>query len=471
MTNAIGINILDTAQLDPGPVCELVERFDMTEVTVMEATNKKEAWALAKEIQRRRGDKTDIFYRRWKEDLPDERMVSNTTSAEFVHYMQDVMEAGFVASVYNEAQQSPMTPLTRYSIGVMERTAPHGWRTVHFKTSTGTPIGYHGEQPDGYAESDDLWRIAVDINKPRMDRGEKPLAHVAPHAYFPSWGLQGGHTDRPAEIVRRMKQLNLDPKYLPISIGETGLQRMDAAGHIDDAHAGWKTMNISEAAYARVYSAVLVEAFVPLGATGHLFTAGDQQRANNEPGQWDPFNLLKATAFWNELELLMKDGRFQIVTSPAPPALPPYTPTPVKMMERYQLRTPGGYQRKMRYRPSATADEVGRVPDGATVLVIDEQSAGLDWWRKISYDDATSTYIGWINLDENRVQFRTLTSEIPVVKDPAPPLPVPPAKLPETPPEPVFTTTITRSELEALVYDMAHKALENILKGMLAQMV
>lgn len=310
--NAIGVNILDTAQLDVGYVVELVERFDMAQVTIVEATHPKEAFNLATTLLAKRPH-MDVFYRRKRDHLPDERMPAMVTPTEWVRYMQDALEAGMVCAVYNESQQSPMTPLTKYGTDIIGLTAPRGWRTVHFKTATGTPKGYNGEQPDGYAESDDLWKAAAAANQPRIDSGQKPLVHMAPHAYFPRWGIASGHTDRPAEILRRLKAFTppIDPRYVPISIGETGGQVMRADGHIDDAEAGYVGYMGSET-YAVVSGDVIVKVFVPLNATGHFFGLGDQQ--NNSPigAQWRRFDLYKNTVFWDKLETLAADGRFRL---------------------------------------------------------------------------------------------------------------------------------------------------------------
>lgn len=442
MTNAIAMNVLDTAQLDPGYVCELVERFDMAQVTVIEATHPKEAWATAKEIQRRRGGKTDIFYRRWREKLADEKMVTNTTPEEFVRYMQDVMEAGFVASVYNEAQQSPMTPLTLYSVGVIERTAPRGWRTVHFKTATGTPIGYHGEQPDGYAESDSLLRLAIEMNTAPMNRGDKPLVHFAPHAYFSTQGGVGGHTDRPLELVRRVIQLHLDPRYLPISIGETGLIEMTVKGKITDAHGGWRKVMNNAAAYANVYGAVASQ-WAKLGIVSHLYGVGDQQTENNVPGQWYNFNLARVTAFWDALELLMKDGRFQIVQSkPAPVDPPPvvvkppgqFIPKPEKATRPREYIVESF--RNIRSGPSVKYRDDGNLEPGDIVTVFEEPSTpeidsdGLTYiWQWVESEKGN----GWVR----RTGWSLKRVTPPTVEVPTTPPQPPPA--PETPPAPMPT--------------------------------
>lgn len=379
--NGIGIDILDTAQLDPGYVLELVERFDMAQVTIVEATHTKEAFGLATKLLIRRPH-MDVFYRRRRDELPDERMPDMVRPDEWVNYMRDVLEAGMVCAVYNESQKSPMTPLTTYSKRIIELTAPNSWRTVHFKTATGTPIGYKGEQPDGYAESDDLWRAMAAVNKTRMDAGQKPLAYAAPHAYFASWGLQSGHTDRPAEIVRRLKSdaLKIDPAYVPISIGETGVIAMDSNGHISDAEAGF-VGQIGSEAYAALYGDVLTKAFLPLNATGHLFALGDKHPGNS---QWKRFDLYKNKVFWDKLEILAADGRYRLsrwygagfsVPSPTTPTFPTDFDTRAK---KYMVRATDGATtvRHLPNRLSAPLTTIAPTPSITTLIDAADLRAG-----------------------------------------------------------------------------------------------
>jgi hypothetical protein len=165
----------------------------------------KESFNLATTLLTRRPH-MDVFYRRWRDHLPDERMPLMVRPDEYVRYMQDALEAGMVCAVYNESQKSPMTPLTAFSKAIIELTAPKGWRTVHFKTSTGTPKGYDGEQPDGYAESDELWRSMAAANKTARGCRSKTVGlRCTTQLLCASWGLQSGHTDRPTEILRRLR--------------------------------------------------------------------------------------------------------------------------------------------------------------------------------------------------------------------------------------------------------------------------
>jgi len=320
--NGIGIVILDTAQLDPDYVVDLVNRLDMAQVTIVDATHPKEAFNLGVRLLSTR-PQMDVFYRRWRNNLPDERMPFMVRPDEFINYMRDVMEAGMIACTYNESQQSPMTPLTTFCKKIIELTAPHNWRTSHFSTSTGTPVGYNNELPDSYAESDDLWRTMAAVNAPRLADGLKPLAHALPHAYFPPWGLQSGHTNRPREIVRRLGQISpkIDPRFIPISIGETGIQIMDASGHISDSEAGFLGVMPPDL-YANVYAKVYASAFKSLNAVGQLFSLGDKHPGNS---QWHKFDLYKNEPFWKTLENLAKTGVFRLNYWYGDK----YTPTPI----------------------------------------------------------------------------------------------------------------------------------------------
>lgn len=435
--NAIGINILDTAQLDVGYAVELVERFDMAQVTVVDATHPKEAFNLATTLLNRR-PQMDVFYRRWRESLPDERMPDMVRPDEWVRYMQDALEAGMVCAVYNEAQKSPMTPLTTFSKAIIELTAPKGWRTVHFKTATGTPIGYKGEQPDGYAESDDLWRSMAAANQPRINNGQKPLAYAAPHAYFPSWGLQSGHTDRPAEIVRRLNSeaLKLDPDYIPISIGETGAQAMDAMGRISDSGAGYVGLVGSEA-YAVLFGDVLVKAFLPLNAVAHLYCLGDKHPGNS---QWRRFDLYNNTVFWNKLETLAADGRFRL----------PYwygegymtTPTvafPSDFEARAKSYMVGGTDGATRVRvsPNTASAQLTTIPPTPMVIKL---IAAADLRPEEKVQETISGRVGtWLPVKIGSIQgfaFSAYLSIQPVT--PSPPIVVIPPVV--VPPEPVTWT-------------------------------
>jgi hypothetical protein len=420
MSTSIAINVLDTAQLIPETVVDLVERFDMGGVTIVDGTHPDKAFALAKAIQRRRGDRTVIFYRRWREKLPDENMVNQTTSQEFVNYMQDVMEAGFVAAVYNEAMASPMTPITTYSLEVIGKTAPKGWRTVHFKTATGTPRGYNGETPSGYAESDLLWISAQAENKVKIERGEPPVVWIAPHAYFPTWGAIRGHTDRMDAIRERFTALGIDPRFVPMAVGETGLQAMSVTGHISDAGAGFRTLEkISPETYAMIYADVNVKEFRPRGVQhSHLFAVGDQQTANGEPGMWGKFNLLGVTEFWDALEKLKDKGLFDllqpvVIKPPAPVEVvtPKYDPPELVSGRQYKVALPGLIQ-MLHKNANHTSESVGTLTPGQVVKYIDKAAVGLDWFFRVEFErlhmTGTDAVQGWVSLQNNLVKFTAL---------------------------------------------------------------
>lgn len=340
LPNGFGVNILDTAQLDPNYCIELVERFDMAQVTIVEATHPKEAFKLATDLKARRPHMT-IFYRRWREHLKDERIPFQTQPKEIVEYFRDVFEAGLTACIYNESLVSPMTPLTDYSRDVIERTAPHGWETVHFKISMGNPGGYAGEhllprtnpafRPDGYAESDGLWRAAYQANKPRIDAGKRPLVWIAPHAYFPITGLDKGLTDRHREIWRRLDNplVDIPRHYIPLAVGETGLIKTNPL----DVYGGWfgQTDAIN---YARIFAMVMTGQFLPDNTIAHLYAVGDKHPGFSD---WKRFNLMRVESFWNTIEDFVKGGAWRVpywygegysFPIPAPPPTPQPPPPP-----------------------------------------------------------------------------------------------------------------------------------------------
>lgn len=349
--NAIAFNVLDTAQLDPGYVLDLANKLDVAQVTIVQATHSKEAFSLAQRFRKERPN-TNVFYRKKTEALPDENMVNQTRSDEWLRYFQDVLDIGCYGCIYNESLTTPIKKQNDYSIEVLNLTVPKGYRTVHFKISTGNPGGYKEEyllpktdpryRADEYEQSDPLWVAIYQANWPKIDKGEFPLAWVAPHAYFTQNGAAAGMTNRWREIWRRLDVRAIPHKYIPLAAGEYGLVYQRGDGSLDSGK-GYGGI-LSPALYADLYTAVYKAELKPGNIIPHLFSLGDQQRANNAPGQWALFDTFRIKAFWDRMIELASTGIFRLpswygipVTVPPPiPPTPNTIPVPISVLDSLQ---------------------------------------------------------------------------------------------------------------------------------------
>lgn len=333
--NGIAFNVLDTAQLDPGYVLDLANALDVAQVTIVQATHPTEAFSLAQRFRKERPN-TNVFYRKWKQDLPDENMVNQTRPDEWLNYFRDVLDIGCYGCIYNESLTTPISKQNNYSIEVLNLTVPKGYRTVHFKVSTGNPGGYKEEyllpkadlryRPDEYDQSDPLWVAIYQANKPSIDRNEFPLAWVAPHAYFTQNGAAAGMTDRYKEILRRLDVRAIPHKYIPLAVGEFGMVFQRANGSLDSGR-GYSGI-LPSVTYADLYTAVYVSELKPHNVIAHLFGLGDQQRANDAPGQWNLFDTFYVNSFWNRLIELASTGVFRMPSWYGGSGIPTPIPAP-----------------------------------------------------------------------------------------------------------------------------------------------
>lgn len=330
--NRIGMNILDTQQLPQNHdrVLQLIHDQDMGAVTVVHATHKKEAKALIHRIARERGARTDIFFRDISA-LPDERNPASMRPDEWFKLMyghwQDT-NGTIIPVTWNEAQEADMTNIVNWSLGCIELAASIGMRVCTWKTNNGTPIGYMGEEPDNYAIANPLWKLAVALNKPRMDAGLKPLVYIAPHMAFSIYGKgEGGSVDRPQEIIGQLQDLGLDPKYLPIHFGE-----------LTTLGGGWRAQRARGVDYAHAFDRVFRKWFDPYGGVAQFYCFGDQQTNNGEPGMWwsEDLSGRDALSFWAELKALGADGRYRMRPFVAQPPVPIEEPPP-SPVETYTL--------------------------------------------------------------------------------------------------------------------------------------
>lgn len=351
MVNLVGINILDTAQTDPGRVLELVTEFDMAIVRIVHATHDKEPQALCKLLRDKR-PQTAIVYRFRKDDMTDERY-PELTAAQVVSRLQFALEMGAYGAVNNESLLNPMTPIARQGREILDICVPKGWRTAHMAVSTGNPgLGLSRDgRPDGYAEMDELWQAAGQVNKEVMDAGKWPLVMFGPHSYFRSSGFVSGLTDRHREIHRRIRELkalnasrglpsaHLDTRYFPLFLGETGTAyiTIDAQGGIHlDADRGYRNLgdqSISPEQYADLVADMIETWYAPDNAVACLFARGQ-----SVGGRFWSFDLMGHDAFWKRLKIHADAGRLQAAywypyqpkptDPPPPPPPPPIDPPP-----------------------------------------------------------------------------------------------------------------------------------------------
>lgn len=359
--NALAFNILDTAQLDPGYVMDLANSLDVAQVTIIQATHPAQAFSLAQRFRKER-PQTNVFYRKWKKDLPDENMVNQTRPDEWLNYFQDVLDIGCYGCIYNESLTTPISKQNNYAIEVLNLTVPKGYRTVHFKVSTGNPGGYNKEyllpkddphyRPDEYDQSDALWTAIYQANHPAIDRGDFPMAWVAPHMYFTQAGAAAGMTDRYKEIFRRLDIRAIPHKYIPLAAGEFGMVYQRNDGSLDSGK-GFNGI-VSSEIYAELYSSIYKSELKPGDVIPHLFSLGDQQTANNAPGQWHFFNTLYNGAFWKRIQEIAGTGAFRLsswyampppppIITPPPPVEPPpppaahvWTPAQIVQLEHWR---------------------------------------------------------------------------------------------------------------------------------------
>lgn len=428
--NGIAINVGDTAQLDPIYVLDLLDQFDMAQLTVIEATHTDKARSLAYEVRKRR-PQTGVIYRKWKNNLKDEEFPVKITAQEWVNYFREQLEWGCICAAYNEALTNPFSRQNDFSKAILDLTVPNGWRSMHYKIATGNPGGYANEhlrtvgsigyRPDEFGMSKPLFDAMVKANKPVIDAGGEPLAWLGNHGYFAINGPRAGHTDRYKVIYERvMKDVN--PKYLPMAAGETGIVQFDSRGGLD-AEAGFLGL-IDPDLYADVFSEVYKSDFKPYNVIAHLYMVGDQQRANNAPGQWFRFDLMKKEPFWKRLAEIAARGVFRlpywygkdyntVIRIAKPENAGPGVKMTLQTSQSWlNIRSTPGVQ---------TANDIGDVRPGEvlTIYPLTRTVIGsLIWW----YTERESAPVnqssnGWMAFRDN---------EVPAIPEPEPEPPTPP---------------------------------------------
>lgn len=433
--NGLAVNFLDTAVLDPQYCLDLMNRFDMAQCTVFDGTNTKEALATGALIRQKRPQSV-VFFRRWRKDLPDERLPFQTRPDEWVNYMRDALDMGLTPAAYNESLSNPMTPITNYSTGVikglidLEKQTGQEYSSVHFKIAFGNPGGYNVEsllpksdphyRPDGYAESDDLWKLAASVNKPRIDAGKFPAVWVAPHAYFPPSGSASGMTDRHKEIIRRLDVYGISHKYVPLASGEVGVIQTDPL----DAEQGWNGL-VDAATYADTFGLVTVKDFLPFGLIPHIFSVG-----RSTYGQYGKFDLMRVNTFWDRLEKIVSTGVYRLPywygQDYLNPANMPVRPDNMGEGVKLNIVTSAAYI-NLRNKRDISSQDIGDVLPGelVTIFPATRTAQGSYTWHYISRSTPTpgESREGWINYPSQLIPTPPIVVTPPV----EPPVTEPPA--------------------------------------------
>ena len=346
MPNAIAMDVLDTAQLNPAKVLKLVQDLDMAAVTIVQGTYPKEAMACAQLIHRE-APKVMIGYRIIRDDLKDEDAPFKQTPQQWCDRFALPLDLGFYCAVFNESLANPMSAISKFSVECLNLTAIKGQRTMHFKVSPGNPgQGQPRDtRPDGYAEMDDLWKSIAKANKPFIDAGQFPLAIVAPHEYFAFTGPINSVTGRFKNIYRRLDAQvpPIDHKYVPMHIGETGIMYVRPDGSLDSGK-GYLNVNgavIADRTYAQLWAQVMIQWYMQDDVVNHAFAVG-----HSVGGDFASFDLLDHDDFWNELKTIANKGILRLkrwygnADGPYNPP-PPVTPPPVVPTVAV-LRSPDG---------------------------------------------------------------------------------------------------------------------------------
>lgn len=421
MPNAIGVNIVDSAQTDAhwSEVIDLVGECDMAVVTMFESAHREKALARAIDL-RQRFPNLVIIYRKWRDELRDEDFPKKLSPQQWVDYMAAPLGENFYCATHNEAGENPMTRIAAYEAECIRLARQRGGRVCVFKVATGNPGGYGGEhllastdpryRPDGYREMDPVWRRMAAVNAPLIANGEMPAVVAAPHGYYPPNGAASGLTDRHRCVSAAARRLGIDPHLIPLMTGESGAAYQHPNGAID-AERGYlhPDCRLSPAEAGELFVRVCETEWLPDNCPPQLYCLGETV------GGWVSryFNLLGQPDFWKPVKAACRSGRLRLPRWYGDTPMP--TPAAFTPDARYVITTPGA-QVNLRSGPSLGAAIVGTVPNNAVVVCHkDVRENSGTWWREITYEGTR----GYVMLQTRGTVF-TVTFQT-VVEAPPPP--------------------------------------------------
>ncbi len=451
MVNALGFNYCDEAHYGAGREKALARTagLDIAAATVVEAAHPKEALQFAEALERQH-PRALIVYRKRPDDPSDAVAWQRMTPEQWVEYFRPALERGYYGALFNESWIEPPDALVDWCLRVLDIAAARGWRTCHFKVATGNPGGYGtesnlprdnpGYRPDGYAAFKRVFERIAEINRPLLEKGQKPGAIVAPHAYCPADGISPGNLDRHPNVWRVVP--HVDKRLLPVHLGEFGVAVWRDAQ--PDSDAGYLKAGIDGRGYAQL-GIRLIQGWKRDGVIPHFFCVGRTVSGVES----ESFNLLHDDSFWKELLLAASKGALRLAWWYGEPFVT-MNDKPVKIVvtrpENLQIglhhtveKLPVGVAyRNIRAEPRADALDIGDVAVGDKIKMyeIPTLTDNGQTWRFIEGKAGKCAGIsGWVMVTGMQLSSGYRTGENPIVENPTVPDPKP-VELP-SPPQPV----------------------------------
>lgn len=479
MVNALGFNVVDSALWGNGRELALrrLAEVDIAAATILEAAHPKEALEFTEALERQH-PKALIVYRKRPDHRTDAVAWQQLTPAEWVEFFRPQLERGYYGALFNESWVEPPTALVDWSLRVLDITTKHGWRTCHFKVSTGNPGGYGGEsklppsdpryRPDGYAAFKPLFERIAEINRPPLEKRQKPGAIVAPHTYCPTDGISAGNLDRHPLIWATLP--GVDRRLLPIHFGEFGVAVWRNGQ--PDSNAGYQAAGMDGAAYARLIVKLAQEwrrdGVIPHGYCVGRTVSGFESKS---------FDVLYDDAFWGELKRAAETGALAlpwwygdefVTMNDKPVTVVVARPTNLQIGLHHTVEgfPPGVAYRNIRSEPRADAMDIGDIAVGDKVKIYEIPSLGDNGqtWRFMEGKSGKCEGIsGWVMITGMKLSNGYTTSTNPVVKPDEPkPVdpPAPPAPEPVEPPREGYGVIVNGAEMAAVFRQLSNSLQE-----------
>lgn len=475
MVNGIGFNFCDEAHYGAGREKALARTagLDIAAATVVEAAHPKEALEFAEALERQHG-RALIVYRKRPDDPSDAVAWQRMTPEQWVEYFRPALERGYYGALFNESWVEPPTALVDWSLRVLDITAARGWRTCHFKVSTGNPGGYGGEsklppgapgyRPDGYAAFQRVFERIVEINRPLVTKGQKPGAIVAPHAYCPMDGIGPGNLDRHPNVWRVVP--GADKRLLTIHLGEFGVAVWRNGQ--PDSNAGYRAAGMGGREYAQL-GIRLIQGWKRDGVIPHLFCVGRTVSGVES----ESFNVLHDDGFWDELTLAAEAGALRlpwwygepfVTTNDKPVTIIVERPKNLAIGLHVTIESfpQGVTHRNLRSDHSTDAPDIGDVyvENGLKIWEIPSHPDNGQTWRFVDVKTGPCAGMsGWLMITGIKFKSAYSTGDNPVVVEP-PEKPVdppaPPAPDPVIPPREVILHPANAAQIAAMYSQFAN---------------